>query len=127
MSANSHTGALACLHAQVVSSPIHSPGPGLRLRTLLSPASLDLVSLNQLKSLRISVTPVLAPLVLLSYPLQSSPAPDLPSCKTQVLLYSIENYVHYPTINHNGREYKKSMYICIIESLCYTADINTTL
>ena len=25
----------------------------------------------------------------------------------KVLLYSTENYTEYPTINHNGKEYKK--------------------
>ena len=46
----------------------------------------------------------------------------------KVLLYSTENYIQYPMINHNGREYfKKNVYICITESLCCTAEINTTL
>ena len=33
----------------------------------------------------------------------------------KVLLYSMENYVQYPVINHNGKEYKKNvyMYICV--------------
>ena len=31
---------------------------------------------------------------------------------TKVLLCSTENYVHYPMINHNGKEYEKE-YICI--------------
>ena len=44
-----------------------------------------------------------------------------------VLLYSTENYIQYPMINHNGKEYKNRMYTCITESLCCTADINTTL
>ena len=26
---------------------------------------------------------------------------------SKVLLYSTENYIQYPTINHNGKEYKK--------------------
>ena len=48
--------------------------------------------------------------------------------KQQVLLYSTGNYIQYPVINHNGKEYEKeSVYICITESLCYTAVINTTL
>ena len=30
----------------------------------------------------------------------------------KVLLYSAENYIHYPMINHNGKEYiKKSIYM----------------
>ena len=36
----------------------------------------------------------------------------------KVLLYSIGNYIQYPVINHNGKEYEK--YICITRSLCYT-------
>ena len=54
--------------------------------------------------------------------------------KQQVLLYSTGNYIQYPMINHNGKEYKKEciyiyiyIYICITESLFYTAEINTTL
>ena len=44
----------------------------------------------------------------------------------KVLLYSTENYIQYPMINHNGKEYKKN--VCVItESLCSTAEINTTL
>ena len=27
--------------------------------------------------------------------------------KQQVLLYSIDNYIQYPMINHNGKEYEK--------------------
>ena len=30
----------------------------------------------------------------------------------KVLLYSTENYIQYPVINHNGKEYEKE-YICI--------------
>ena len=33
----------------------------------------------------------------------------------------------YPMINHNGKEYKKRIFICITESLYCTAVINTTL
>ena len=33
-----------------------------------------------------------------------------------------------PVINHSGKEHEKEcMYVCITESLCYTAEINTTL
>ena len=40
------------------------------------------------------------------------------------LLYNTENYIQYPVINHNGKEYEKEyIYICITESLCYTAEI----
>ena len=46
----------------------------------------------------------------------------------KVLLYSTENYIQYLMINHNGKEYKKkNVYMCITESLCCTAVINTTL
>ena len=46
----------------------------------------------------------------------------------KVLLYSTGNYIQYPMINHNGKEnFKKNVYICITESLCCTAEINTTL
>ena len=44
------------------------------------------------------------------------------------LLYTSENCIQYPMINHNGKEYlKNNVYICITESLCYTAVINTAL
>ena len=46
----------------------------------------------------------------------------------KVLLYSTGNYIQYPVINHNGKEYKKEYtYMCITESLCCTGEINTTL
>ena len=48
----------------------------------------------------------------------------------KVLLYSTENHIQYPQISHSEKEYKKeciNIYICITESLCRTADINTTL
>ena len=32
---------------------------------------------------------------------------------TKVLLYSTENCVQYPMINHDGKEYKKRMYIYV--------------
>ena len=44
----------------------------------------------------------------------------------KVLLYSTGNYIQYLVINHTGKEYEK-VYICITESLCSTAEINTTL
>ena len=42
----------------------------------------------------------------------------------KVLLYSTGNCIQYPVINHNGKEY---ICVCITESLCCTAEINTTL
>ena len=46
----------------------------------------------------------------------------------KVLWYSTGNYIQYPVINHNGKNYEKEyIYICITESLCYTAEINTAL
>ena len=44
----------------------------------------------------------------------------------KVLLYSTENYIQYPVINHSGKEYEKE-YICITESLCCIPEINTIL
>ena len=53
----------------------------------------------------------------------------------KVLLYSPGNYVRYPIINQNEKEYKKYkkecvdihiyIYVYIYESLCCTAEINT--
>ena len=46
----------------------------------------------------------------------------------KVLLYSTGNYIQYPVINHNGKEYEKEyVHICITESLCCTPETNTTL
>ena len=46
----------------------------------------------------------------------------------KVLLYSIGNYIQYLVINHNAKEYfQECVYIRITESLCCTAEINTTL
>ena len=42
----------------------------------------------------------------------------------KVLLYSIGKCVQYPVKNHNGKECEKE-YICIMESFCYTAEMNT--
>ena len=42
----------------------------------------------------------------------------------EVLLYSTRNYIQYPVINHNGKEYEKRIYIMsITESLSYTVEI----
>ena len=43
----------------------------------------------------------------------------------KVLLYSSGNYIQYPWINHNRKEYKKNVYMCMTESLCCAAEINT--
>ena len=48
--------------------------------------------------------------------------------KLKVLMYSTGNYIQYPVIDHYDKEYlKKNVYMCIIESLCYTAEIGITL
>ena len=43
------------------------------------------------------------------------------------LLYSTQNYIQYPMLNYNGKEYEKTMCICIMESLYCTVEFNTTL
>ena len=36
--------------------------------------------------------------------------------------------MQYPVINQSGKEYEKEyIYVCVTESLCCTAEINTTL
>ena len=46
----------------------------------------------------------------------------------KILMNSTGNSIEYPVIDHNGKEYKnKNAYMCITESLCCTAEINTTL
>ena len=53
--------------------------------------------------------------------------------KNKVLLYSTGNSIQYPMINYSGKEYEKNMCIyiyiciCITDSLCGTAEMNTTL
>ena len=45
----------------------------------------------------------------------------------KVLLCRTGSYIQRPMINHHGKEYEKEyiyIYIYIIESLCYTAEIN---
>ena len=42
------------------------------------------------------------------------------------LLNSTGNYIQYPVINHNGKEYEKEC-ICITESLSCIAEMNITL
>ena len=44
---------------------------------------------------------------------------------SKVLLYN-QGSISNPVINHNGKN-MKDIYMCMTESLCYTADINTTL
>ena len=44
----------------------------------------------------------------------------------KVLLYSTGNYIQYPVIDYNGKEYEKA-YICITESLYCIEEINVTL
>ena len=46
----------------------------------------------------------------------------------KALLFGTENYIQYPIINHNRKEYEKlHIYLYITESLCYTAETDTTL
>jgi len=52
----------------------------------------------------------------------------------KVPLYSTGNYIQYPVINHNGKQYEKEcvcvyiyIYIKMTESLCCTPEINTAL
>ena len=46
--------------------------------------------------------------------------------KNKVLLYSTRNYIQYPEINHMEKNIK-NVCICITESLCCAAEINTAL
>ena len=43
----------------------------------------------------------------------------------KVLMFSAGNYIQFPVINHNEKEYEKYMFIT--ESNFCTAEINTTL
>ena len=45
----------------------------------------------------------------------------------EVLLYSTENYIQFPRINHIGKEYKKECICVYNKSLCYITEISTTL
>ena len=50
----------------------------------------------------------------------------------KVLLCSTGNYIQYPVIKHSGKEYEKECIyvcacVCVTESLCCRAVINTTL
>ena len=46
---------------------------------------------------------------------------------SKVQLCSAGNCIQYPVINHKRKEYKKGyMCVCINESFCLTAEINTT-
>ena len=44
----------------------------------------------------------------------------------KVLLYSTENYIQYPVINQNGKEYEKRIYMYNLITFLYRR-INTTL
>ena len=44
----------------------------------------------------------------------------------KVLLYSMGSYIQYPVINHSRKEYEKQC-LCVTESLCSAAEINTML
>ena len=46
----------------------------------------------------------------------------------KIILYSTGDYIHYSVINHNGKEYEKEcVCVYVTESLCCTAEINTSL
>ena len=45
----------------------------------------------------------------------------------QNLILQYKNLIQYPQINHNGKEYKSNLYVCITESLYYTSGIDMTL
>ena len=46
----------------------------------------------------------------------------------EVLPHSIGNYIQSLGIDHDGKEYlKKNVYICMIKSICCTAEIGTAL
>ena len=48
--------------------------------------------------------------------------------KYKVLLCSTGNYIQYPVINHNGKEYEKRMYMGVItEMLSCASEMNTAL
>ena len=44
----------------------------------------------------------------------------------KILLYNTENYNPYFVINHNGKDYENNVSICILDSFCYIAEINTS-
>ena len=37
--------------------------------------------------------------------------------------HSTGNYIQYSVINHNGKEYKNNAYVCVTESVCWTAEL----
>ena len=51
----------------------------------------------------------------------------LVDAKNKDLMHSTENYIQYPVIKHNGKEYKKECIYVYNESLCCTAEIGLTL
>ena len=42
---------------------------------------------------------------------------------SKVLLYSTGKYIQYPVINHNRKNMKKNICVCVTESLCCAAEI----
>ena len=40
-------------------------------------------------------------------------------------MYNTGNNIQYDVINHNGKEYKKNIYLYITESISYRAEMNT--
>ena len=47
--------------------------------------------------------------------------------KQQGPMYSTGNSIQYPGVNHNEKNMKKNIYMCITESLCFITEINTKL
>ena len=45
----------------------------------------------------------------------------------KILLCSTGNCIQYPVINADGKEYERGCNMCITESLCNTAEVNTIL
>ena len=39
-------------------------------------------------------------------------------CNDKVLLYSTGNYIQYPMISHNGKEYEHVIYMCVYVLTC---------
>ena len=46
----------------------------------------------------------------------------------EVLLYSTGDYIQFLGVKHDGRQYEeKKVCMCMTGSLCYTAEMDTTL